>query len=75
MHYSTQRNCTLYTLNTQLTYYIIRKELERNEDAIRKRNVACKCENDTKRNVSERNRNETLLLNFSPEYNNNNNYV
>ena len=30
--------------------YIIRKELERNENTIRKISVACKCENDTKRN-------------------------
>ena len=39
-----------YYYNQYYCYYHCRKELKRNEHAIRKRNVACKCENDTKRN-------------------------
>ena len=45
--------------------FYFRKELKRIENTIRKRNVTCKCENDTKRNVSERNRKETPHFNIS----------
>ena len=50
-------------------YIYIRKELKRNENAIRKRNVACKRENDTKRNVPERNRKETHGFQYFQETN------
>ena len=46
-----------------------RKELKRNENATRKRNAACKCEDDTKRNVSERNRKETPGFQYFQETN------
>ena len=52
-------------------YACIRKVLKRNENVIRKRNVACKCENGTKRNVSERNRKETPVFHYFQETNRN----
>ena len=54
---------------------IYMKELKRIKSAIRKRNVACKCENDTKRNVSERNRKETPGFQYFQKGNETNSFL